>query len=141
MSGEKVNEVVKQVLQIEELDVETFTELLGTELEEVEKNPEWTFFDFKVDLDPFTHGEVHISVDPNRAHISLWPGEESAVVEDDLDLDQWGEVEHLGINPRIPPEGTVSFLYLVNGARVIFQIMYESRRLRCLVIEWGEEEI
>ena len=137
MSAELVTEFVDKAVQMDSLEVEQFEGLVGAEFEETERNPEWIFYEYKTDQRLFTHGELRLATDSERALLSLWPGEEATLVEDDLDLDRWGEVEYLGINPRIPPEGTVSLTYLIEGIPVTFQIMYESRRLRCLVIEWG----
>jgi hypothetical protein len=74
------------------------------------------------------------------ALIILQPPEDTEIVEDDLDLDHWGEIEYLDINPEIPPEGMIAYTYESNGVLVTFQFYEESRKLNSVVVEWSEPE-
>lgn len=54
----------------------------------------------------------------------------------DIEHDQWGQLEGMDINPRIPPEGTDAYIYDVRGVKLSFQFLHHSRTLRSIALEW-----
>lgn len=140
MSGQAVNQLVKQLVNLEALELSGFKGILATELRETEQNPYSTFYEFELGEGPFEGGELRLAKDGEWAFVSLRPPENSDLAEADLDLAPWGEISYLNINPDIPPEGTVAVKYEVEQVLVSFQMMYESRRLRSVALEWGRTE-
>jgi len=115
-----------------------YAELLGTTLIPVQENLSWSFFRFDLHDGLFPGGELRVSKSGGRALLILTPAEEPGVFEKDLDLSEWGEPIGIDVNPRIPPEGTDAYIYDVQGVKLSFQWTHNSRRLRNVVLEWGE---
>ena len=139
MSGEAINNLVDRLVGIKDLNQQAFEEILSTKLVETEQNPYWIFYDFKLSEGPFEQGEVRLAKEWEGALVSLWPAEGSSLLENQIDLSQWGEEIAIDVNPRIPPEGTDAFIYEVEGVQVSFQFTHDSRRLRSVALKWGEE--
>ena len=55
---------------------------------------------------------------------------ELAPLEHQLDLSRYGRFVNMEINPRIPPEGTVSYIYDYMGFKLFIEFTNSSRRLR-----------
>jgi hypothetical protein len=50
--------------------------------------------------------------------------------EDELDLSRYGAIPKLALNPRIPPEGTFSYIYDYMGFKLFIQFTAIGKRLR-----------
>ncbi len=137
MSEQAVNRIVGQLARIGALEVARFEELLATVFKRTIENPYWTGYEFELPNGPFARGEFRLDKAGDKALLSLWPRDELALAESDLDLSQWGEVRGIDVNPRIPPEGTDAYIYDVLGVQVSFQLTHHSRRLRSVALEWG----
>lgn len=140
MNGQAINQLVEQLIHIDPLEVTQIEEALDNKIVETEQNPVST--SYKIDLKDsvLNRGEVRLAKSGEWALIILQPPEDTEIVEDDLDLDHWGEIEYLDINPEIPPEGMIAYTYETNGASVTFQFYEESRTLSSVVVEWSEPE-
>ncbi len=140
MNGQAINQLVEQLIHIDPLEVTQIEEALDNKIVETEQNPVST--SYKIDLKDsvLNRGEVRLAKSGEWALIILQPPEDTEIVEDDLDLDHWGEIEYLDINPEIPPEGMIAYTYETNGALVTFQFYEESRTLSSVVVEWSEPE-
>jgi hypothetical protein len=135
MSGQSLNATVDKLATAAAPSKEGVEAALGTSLQQTKDNPYWTFYEFKLDGDDVTGGEFRKGKDGKSALLILNPVD--SVTEDELALAQRGTVKSIDINPRIPPEGTDTQIYDVNGVRVSFQFTHESRRLRGLALEWA----
>ena len=140
MDGKTLNKLVEQLAKVEDLTPKRFAEALSTQVEETDQNKHWTFYEFTLGSGPFERGELRLAKTGDAALLSLWPAENAALAEQDLDLDHWGELINIDINPRIPPEGTDALIYDVHGIQVSFQFLHNSRRLRSVALEWGQTE-
>jgi hypothetical protein len=140
MSDETINPLVSQ-LTSGTLDVARLQAALATTFRQTDENPYWTFYEFDLSDSSFARGEFRQGKEAGRALLSLWAREASPVLEEALNLNQWGEVTNIDINPRIPPEGTDAYSYNVNGVKVSFQFTHASRKLRSVALEWGEAEV
>jgi hypothetical protein len=137
MSAEQVNALVGQLAGNQSLQVKSFESLLGTSLKSTSENPYWGFHEFTLSSGPFANGELRLHKTDQKALLSLGARDASGVSQGDLDLKRWGEVRHLNVNPRIPPEGVDSYMYKVNGVQLTFQFTHQSHRLYMVVLEWG----
>jgi hypothetical protein len=137
MSAEAVNQLVGDLARLDPPAVAPVEALLGARLQQTDENPFWTFYQFELPGGPFARGELRLSKAGPHALLGLWPRDDVALTEADLDLGRWGAVLNIDINPRIPPEGTDAYIYPANGARVAFQLTHTSRRLRSVALEWG----
>ncbi|MBM4424940.1 MAG: hypothetical protein FJ030_16405 [Chloroflexi bacterium] len=136
MSEQSVNEIVGRLAGITLPEMARFESALATTLKQTEENPKWVFYGFALKDGPFAAGELRLSKAGNKALLALSAREESPIVEDDLDLSQWGDVRDIDANPRIPPEGADAYVYGIQGVQVSFQFTHNSRRLRSVVLEW-----
>lgn len=132
-----VNEMVNRLAQIGPLSVEAFADLLGASLPVGDDNDYWTFHPFALASGPFGRGELRLSKAGNAALLILEPADPPGLNEDELDTTGWGEAVNLAPNPHIPPEGTDTYEYDVNGVKTSVQWTHQSRRLRNLVLEWS----
>jgi hypothetical protein len=137
MTTRSLNQLVEALIQPGALDVPRFESALQTKFAQTKTNDYWTFYEFKLPKGPFDHGEFRLSNDGSKALLSLWPLPSKAPDEKDLDLKHWGPVSGIDVNPHIRPEGTDAYIYEMRGARVSFQLMHASRRLRSVALEWG----
>ena len=140
MNGQAINQLVEQLIHIEPLEVPRIEDALDNKIVETEQNPVSTFYEFDLKDSVLNRGEVRLAKSGDWALIILQPPEDTEIVEDDLDLDHWGEIEYLDINPEIPPEGMIAYTYESNGVLVTFQFYEESRKLNSVVVEWSEPE-
>ena len=140
MNGQAINQLVEQLIHIEPLEVPRIEDALDNKIVETEQNPVSTFYEFNLKDSVLNRGEVRLAKSGEWALIILQPPEDTEIVEDDLDLDHWGEIEYLDINPEIPPEGMIAYTYESNGVLVTFQFYEESRKLNSVVVEWSEPE-
>lgn len=140
MNGQAINQLVEQLIHIDPLEVTQIEEALDNKIVETEQNPVSTSYEIDLKDSVLNRGEVRLAKSGEWALIILQPPEDTEIVEDDLDLDHWGEIEYLDINPEIPPEGMIAYTYETNGASVTFQFYEESRTLSSVVVEWSEPE-
>jgi len=140
MNGQAINQLVEQLIHIDPLEVTQIEEALDNKIVETEQNSVSTSYEIDLKDSVLNRGEVRLAKSGEWALIILQPPEDTEIVEDDLDLDHWGEIEYLDINPEIPPEGMIAYTYETNGASVTFQFYEESRTLSSVVVEWSEPE-
>ena len=137
MSEPRINQLVARLAGVDSLKPEDFGEALGTTLTPVDENLSWSFYKFDLGQPPFVGGELRVSKSGERALLILTAPEDPPILEKDLDLAQWGELQGIDVNPRIPPEGTDAYIYDIEAVRLSFQWTHSSRRLRTVVLEWG----
>jgi hypothetical protein len=140
MNGQEINQLVERLTQIDELEMSNIENALKSELKETEQTPVSTSYEFGLMESVFDQGELRLAKSGEWAIIILEPPEDSEIVEDDLDLTPWGEIDYLDINPDVPPEGVIAYTFDSNGVSVSFQFFEESRKLDAVVVEWGESE-
>ena len=137
MSAQDANQLVDQLVRVGELDVAHFAQQLGVTPRPTETNPHWQFYEFDLPGGPLAHGELRLARTGGKALLSLRPREPVTLTEENLELERWGPVHNLDINPAIPPEGTDAYIYLVNGVQVAFQLTHQTRRLRTIALQYG----
>ena len=137
MTKLSLNQVVEALVQPGSLEVPRFEKALQAKFTQVKKNDYWTFYEFKQSNGPFDHGEFRLSNDGSKALLGLWPEAAKAPTEKELDLTHWGPISSIDVNPHIRPEGTDAYIFDVQGVRVSFQLMHQSRQLRSVALEWG----
>lgn len=140
MNGQAINQLVEQLIHVDALEVPRIEEALDNKLTETEQNPISTFYEFDLKDSVFDRGEVRLAKSGEWAIIILQPPDDAQIVEDDLDLAPWGEIEYLKIHPDVPPEGMIAYTYQSDEALVTFQFHEESRKLDTVVVEWSEPE-
>lgn len=138
MNAELVSQIISRAVGSVP-DPARLQEMLATTLRQTGENPYWTFYEFELKNGPLAGGEFRQSKEAGRALLSLRAREESELKESDLDLDRWGEVVNIDVNPRIQPEGADAYSYSVEGVQVSFQFTHTSRRLRSIALEWGTQ--
>jgi hypothetical protein len=89
---------------------------------------------------PFSTAEVRVNFNEPTGVLSLWPNPEVPVHEDDVDRTPFGEELSIETNPRIPPEGTVTYVHRIGHAKLNFQFRYASRTLYSVSIVWDKKE-
>lgn len=136
MSAETLTRILKDLTQARPNELHRVESVLAAAFQQTKTNPHWTFYQCAIPTGPFASGEFRLNKAGDQALLSLEPRE--AVQEADLDLDQWGEVVNIDVNPRIPPEGTDAYTYNVQGVQVSFQLLHHSRRLRTVALAWEQ---
>ena len=140
MNGQAINQIVEQLIHIDALKVSNIEDALDRKLIETEQNPVSTFYEFNLESSSLDHGEVRLAQSGEWAIIILQPPDDAEILEDDLDLAPWGEIEYLNVSPDVPPEGMIAYTYESDGVLVSFQFYEESRKLNSVVVEWSEPE-
>lgn len=136
MSGQSVTQLVSQLLQAKAEVREQLEELLGAQFQLADENDHWSFYKFELPEGPFAAGEYRVNRAGDRVLLSLTPRDPASLAESDIELSKWGEVRNIDISPRIPPEGTDTLVYEVNGVQLRFQFTHRSRTLRTLSLTW-----
>jgi hypothetical protein len=137
MSEDSVRTVIDQLVALESFDRGALERIFSTRLTASDDNPYSMIYDFDIPSGPFERGDLRLSVDADRGHISLWAREELGLTEEDLDLQDWGDVVGINANPRFPPEGLDGYVYLLDEVRVSVQLTHHSRKLRSVALDWG----
>jgi len=140
MTEDRMTNLIEGLLGTESLDLGAFEAAIGTALKKTDENPSWAFYEFDFTDQPFARGELRLAKAKPAALLSLWPDDSELIARDKLDLDRWGEVINIDVNPRIEPEGTVAYVYEVEGARLSFQFNYASETLRSVAIAWSSPD-
>lgn len=136
MSAEAIIELIEKLSQISDPQLTDFAQLLGAEPVPSRENPSWNMYQAKLDDSGLERADLRLAKTGGQAHLSLWPSDSAQILQQDLGLDRWGQPVSIDINPRIPPEGTVAFVYDLNHTRVAFQMTHTSRQLRSIALEW-----
>jgi hypothetical protein len=136
MSSQQVDQFLHTILNGGTPSLASAEKLLSASLKARQENPHWKFYTFELAGGPFQGGELRLSTAGDRALLSLTPRADHPLTESDFNLRQWGQANHIDINPQIPPEGTDAYRYNINGAGLSFQFTHVTRRLRTVTIEW-----
>lgn len=137
MSAESLSKFVEGLTGISDPDLEAFAQALGGDPAPTRENPKWAMYELELDHPQLERADLRLSKAGSEALLSLWAIKEDPPSEEDLELGKWGQPVSIDINPRIPPEGTVAYVYLVNDVRVAVQMTHTSRRLRSIALEWS----
>lgn len=130
-------ELAEQISQNTVIDRAHFERLLGTTFHKSEENSMWVFYEFSLDNSPFETGRLGMSRGKTQAFLTLSPSVEAPLTQTELSDHPWGEPDSEEINPSIPPEGTVSYIYKKPGVDIALEFTTSSRVLRTLGFEWG----
>lgn len=136
MSDQTVKQAIENMTRADPALLAQLEAYLAARLAQTDENLYWKFYEFSAQ-GPFARGEYRLSKAGNAAMLILSTADESSIKLDDLGLSDWGEVTSIAVNPRIPPEGTVTHVYTVNGVKVSLQFTHTSQRLLDAVLEWG----
>jgi hypothetical protein len=137
MSENSVRAVIDQLLALDQPMVDALEELFSADLSVTDENPYWNIYEFEITEGPFASGDLRLSEQDDRAHLSLWPREGLDLTEDDLELTGWGQVVDIDVNPEIPPEGVDGLVYEVNGVQLAIQFTHNSRVLHSVALDWA----
>lgn len=138
MSENNIRTVIDALLALGPPGTAALEELFTTELSATDENPYWSTFEFEIPEGPFATGDLRLSEQDDRVHLSLWLREGLDLAEEDLDLTDWGQVVDIDVNPEIPPEGVDSLVYEVNGVQVAVQLTHNSRSLHSIALDWDD---
>jgi hypothetical protein len=136
MSTDAVNELVKRLVQAGPLTAERFAALLGVPLQPGETDPYWTAYTFTLPQGPLARGELRLNAAGNSALLILAPRDPPGLGHADLDRGAFGTWLGRVPNPRIPPEGADTEIFLKDGVHVATQWTVRSRRLLSLSLMW-----
>lgn len=136
MSDQTVKQALEGMTRADPAALAQLEAYLAAKLAQTDENLYWKFYEFSAQ-GPFAHGEYRLSKAGNAAMLILSTADESQIKFDDLGLSDWGEVTSIAVNPYLPPEGTVTHVYSVNGVKVSIQFAHTSQRLLDAVLEWG----
>ncbi len=138
MSTETVTQVVERLLQAGPLTVEGFAARLAAPLTAGERNPFWHTYSFMLADGPFGGGEVRVNTTGDGALVILKPRDQAGLSAADVDRAALGA--RLGMRPnlRLSPEGVETEYFQKGEVEVATQWGRQSRRLRRLVLKWGE---
>lgn len=136
MSTKTVNQIVDHLAQAGPLEAARFAALLGAPLKPADENPYWKFYSFELSAGPFARGELRLNTAGTAALLSLVPRDPPGLTVADMDRADWGPRLSLEPNPRIPPEGADTEIFVKDGVQVSAQWWHTSRKLRSLVLEW-----
>ncbi len=139
MSTHAIDAIVETLTHISDPEVGAIGEALNASFALGTEGPYWDGFRAQLAEGPLSEAEFRVSKIGEGALLSLWAKDEPGVHEIDLNLSRWGELHNIEINPGIPPEGTDSYIYRMEGVQVSFQFTHQTRKLRSIAIEWGPQ--
>jgi hypothetical protein len=140
MTEQSLNQLLKQLIQIDTLKVENIESALDIKLNEIDQNPVATIYEFKLDHSILERGEIRLHNSGDWAIVILHTPADTTLTEDELELESWGEIKYLDVKPDVPPEGLVSYTYTSNGVLLTYHFHGTSRTLATVELEWGEPE-
>lgn len=140
MSEQAVNDIVSELARTKPQDPAQLEAVLGAKLQPSDQNEHWSFYEIELREGPFARGDYRINNAGDRALLSLTPRDPQLLTETGLDLTPWGELKNININPRIPPEGTDTFIFEIEGVQLAFQFTHHTRNLRTLSLRWESED-
>lgn len=138
MSTAAVTQLVERLVQTGPLTAEGFTAGLAAPLTAGEHNPFWRTYTFALAEGPFAGGEVRVNTTGDGALVILKPRDPVGLNAAAVDRAALGT--RLGMRPnlRLAPEGVETEYFLKGRVEVATQWTRQSRRLRRLVLKWGE---
>lgn len=137
MRANSLSTYVEDLTKVTDPDLEAFAEALGEQPSPTRENPKWAMYELDLDHPQLERADLRLAKTGTGALLSLWAINKNPPTEKDLELGKWGQPISIDINPRIPPEGTVAFVYLVNDVRVAVQMTHTTRKLRSISLEWS----
>lgn len=139
MAAEAPTKLVERLAAVAELGLAAFEEVLETKGQAGKESPSWQIFEFDLEQGVFERADLRLALDGDRALLILHSGDPSKLSEGDLELGPWGELSSIRVNPDIPPEGTMTYIYHLEDVKVSVQLTHSSRGLRSMALEWGAE--
>ena len=116
---------------------EGFAAALGIALRSVDRTDAVESFAGAFPIGVFTDADLRVNRSSGLMFLVLKVRNDAGVDLDHVKLTRYGihpvSVEN---NPRIPPEGTMSYLYDVHGVRIAFQFTALSKLLKVVSFEW-----
>lgn len=141
MSKQSINKLVDGMAHLDHPEIGGVEKALATKFRQTDQSDEWTFYEAEIADGPFPRAEFRVRSDSAKALLGLWPDATNPPAEKDVDLNRWGPIHGIDVNPRIQPEGTDAYIFDVDGVRVSFQFHHHSRTLRSIAIEWGATQL
>ena len=130
-------DIVQRIADLEEPNRQAVGTVLRAEVPITDTTSATEFHDFEIAQGPFSTGDFRRNlITKGKGLLVLEPREEEPIHETSLDLESLGEPASRHDNMHIPPEGTETFVYDINGVEVKFQFHDKSRTLRSLAFEW-----
>jgi hypothetical protein len=117
-------------------DLDAVEKWLGAPLA-LDRDGPWRIYKGPIARAPFVKADARFPKAGGKAFVVLETGGEP-VFEKDLGLVALGMPANIDQNPRIPPEGTIAYLYRLDGQKVWFTFGHGSHRLLSISVAWGE---
>lgn len=136
-TDQEVGTLVKGLGGLPEPAPKEVERLLAAKLPLKDENNFYTIFGTDLTTPPFSQAELRLNkADPTQGLLVLTAAPASSPQEAELNLAQYGPVASVKVNPRIPPEGTVSKVIMLGDVKVSFQLTAKSKQLRLVSLEW-----
>lgn len=135
-------DLIQTLVAVQPLEADQFAKVLAATPKLTDETPYTRFYEcneFKL-AGPLALADLRLGKQTPDAWLILYPQESLDLKESDLDLNQWGPLKALDLNPRIPPEGADAQIYAVNGVEVSFQFTHTSHQLRLVALRWKGSE-
>lgn len=134
---EELERLIRLLSTVRELDAERFAQLLGAGFKPTTENRWWRFFSAELTGDLFTHAELRLHQDGDRALLLMSAPRAPAPVESDLGLDRLGEPAQIDVNPDLPPEGVLTYVFCLETLQISVQLSRRGRELQAVVLQWA----
>lgn len=128
-----VHDHICQILALPKVSVGDISRVLGVTFRKDRENPHWEFYESDR-TGPFEEVLLNLAKPGPGWHVFVHYLEPWAPCENELDLDRYGIVKDIELNPRIPPEGTRTISYDYQGVYISFQFTTITKRLRAISI-------
>jgi len=134
--ADELDKLIRLLGTITELQPDRFGQTLGGTFKPTHDNRWWRFFTAELNDDLFTHAELRLHQDGDRALLHLSTPRLPAPIDEALGLERLGEPMSVEVNSELPPEGVLTYVFDLAPVQVSLQFGRRSRELQALIVQW-----
>ena len=135
--SQELDKLIRLLATASELEARRFEQLLGVSFKPTTENRWWRFFSAEVDDGLFSHAELRLHQDGDRALLHLSTPRLPAPTDAQLQLERLGEPASVEVNPDLPPEGVLTYVFCLETLQVSLQFTRRARELQALILQWA----
>lgn len=136
-SSQELDKLIRLLSTTSELEAKRFEQLLGASFKPTTENRWWRFFAAEIGAGLFSHAELRLHQDGDRALLHLSTPRLPAPTDSELQLDRLGEPASVEVNPDLPPDGVLTYVFCLEALQVSLQFTRRARELQALILQWS----
>lgn len=131
-----MNDLVLALARVDAPNEPAFRRVLGVDLVLAEEYRAFVQYRATLAQGPFIEVEIRINKTDPTGVVSLTPRPERPIRARDVDLTAFGQLANLDVNPHVPPEGSITHVFSVGRANVMFEFTAHTDILLSVSLAW-----